>query len=120
MTTVTVKAVSFTKPYDGVYFNEPLITLDLPVLNTLSGTISYSGTYTTGLNVGTYTIIPSGLSSTEYYINYENGTLTIIPTELSISVNDYIKVYDGTNTFNDYVINYSGLIDSETESEAAT
>ncbi len=116
MTTVTVKAVSFTKPYDGVYFNEPLITLDLPVLNTLSGTISYSGTYTTGLNVGTYTIIPSGLSSTEYYINYENGTLTIIPTELSISVNDYIKVYDGTNTFNDYVINYSGLIDSETES----
>ena len=43
----------------------------------LSGSIIYSGTSQGASNAGTYTIIPSGFSSTNYNITYVTGTLII-------------------------------------------
>ncbi|RYD95790.1 MAG: hypothetical protein EOP54_15185, partial [Sphingobacteriales bacterium] len=45
--------------------------------NNLQGTLLYSGTSQGALNTGTYTIIPSGLTNTNYDINFVTGTLTI-------------------------------------------
>ena len=72
----------------------------------LNGTASYtikSGntTITVGSTtpVGTYTIVPSGLSATNYEITYENGTLTIATRSVTASVGTCTnKEYDGTTT----------------------
>ena len=45
----------------------------------LSGTIAYGGSSQGAVNAGTYTIIPSNQTSTNYAINYVDGTLTINP-----------------------------------------
>jgi hypothetical protein len=49
----------------------------------LGGTITFGGNSQGAVNVGTYTIIPSGLSSSNYKINYVDGTLTINPAPIN-------------------------------------
>jgi len=44
----------------------------------LGGTLSYGGTSQGAINAGTYNIVPSGMTATNYAIIYTNGTLTII------------------------------------------
>src|SRR5262249_53732403 len=50
----------------------------------LSGTIIFGGSSQGAVNVGTYTIIPSGQTSSNYAINYVNGTLTINPALITV------------------------------------
>ena len=45
----------------------------------LTGTLKISTTATAASAVGSYTIIPSGLSSTNYAITFVSGTLTVQP-----------------------------------------
>jgi len=45
----------------------------------LTGTLVYGGSSQGAVNVGNYTIIPSGLSSSNYTITYVNGTLGVTP-----------------------------------------
>jgi len=120
MPTLSIKADSYTKQYDRIIFNNPNITFDGFIdnddMSILSGTINYSGTYITAINVGSYTIIPSGLISTKYYLNFEIGYLNIIPSILTISVNNYVKIYDGLNDLINYTITYTGLADNESYS----
>jgi hypothetical protein len=49
----------------------------------LSGSIAYGGNSQGAVNVGTYTIIPSGQTSSNYAITYVNGTLTITPPPIT-------------------------------------
>jgi hypothetical protein len=50
----------------------------------LSGTITYGGNSQGAVNAGTYTIIPSGQTSSNYAITYVNGTLTINPLPITV------------------------------------
>ena len=50
----------------------------------LSGTITYGGNSQGAVNVGTYTIIPSGQTSSNYAITYVGGTLTITPPPITV------------------------------------
>src|SRR5262245_65035794 len=50
----------------------------------LSGTITYGGSSQGAVNVGTYTIIPSGQTSSNYAITYVGGTLTITPPPITV------------------------------------
>jgi MBG domain (YGX type)/Repeats of unknown function (DUF5649) len=50
----------------------------------LSGTIVYGGNSQGAVNAGTYTIIPSGQTSSNYAITYVNGTLTINPLPFTV------------------------------------
>ena len=43
----------------------------------LGGTLSYDYSYTQGNNIGSYTITPKGLTSDNYAISFETGTLTV-------------------------------------------
>ena len=45
----------------------------------LSGSLTYGGASQGAVNTGSYSIIPSGLSSGNYTISYQNGSLTIRP-----------------------------------------
>jgi hypothetical protein len=108
---IRIEANSITKLYDGLIFNNPTVTYDEAI--TLSGTLTFSGSYQTATSVGSYTIIPSGLISNIYNIIFLNGTLNIEPAILNISINNYIKIYDGLTDIPNYVVNYSGLIQNE-------
>jgi hypothetical protein len=114
---ITIQPNSVTKYYDGIYFTSPSVTftgfIDNDSYLSLSGTISYSGTYTSALNTGTYTINASGLSSDKYYLDYQPGYLFILQATLNISINNYIKIYNGINDMPNYIVNYSGFIPGE-------
>jgi len=114
---LTIEASSITKYYDGIIFNNPSVTYDGFINNdtilSLSGIINFSGSYQTAIQVGSYSIIPYGLTSTKYNIIYLNGILNIQPTVLNISINNYIKVYNGLTDIPNYLVNYSGLIPNE-------
>jgi autotransporter-associated beta strand protein len=47
--------------------------------NVLGGTLNYGGTSQGAVAIGIYSIIPSGLTASNYSLTYSNGTLTISP-----------------------------------------
>ena len=49
----------------------------------LSGSIAYGGNSQGAVNVGTYAIVPSGQTSSNYAITYVGGTLTITPPPIA-------------------------------------
>ena len=61
---------TYTASYSGFVNNE---TKDV-----LSGELKFTCDYTTSSEPGTYDIKPSGLTSTNYNIEFENGTLTVV------------------------------------------
>ena len=72
----------------GVTYSGFIVGQDESTPGVLSGTLSYSyntaedglGTeYSAGSNAGTYYIIPSGLTSTDYEVRFVAGTLTVNP-----------------------------------------
>jgi len=44
----------------------------------LGGTLTYSGNSQGAVNAGSYTIIPGGLTSSNYTITFDPGTLTTL------------------------------------------
>jgi hypothetical protein len=62
----------------------------------LGGMVAYGGTSQGARNAGGYSIAPSGLTSGNYYITYDNGTLTIAKAGLTVTSGNVIKTYDGT------------------------
>jgi hypothetical protein len=63
-------------------------------LDVLSGTLSYGGTSRGAVQPGTYTIIPSGLTSRNYSITFQAGTLTIEPA-IWFSIHAYANPVEG-------------------------
>ncbi len=68
----------------------------------LGGELSYEyGTYHIGSDVGTYDILPSGLSAENYSITYETGRLVVSKATYSYDVIEWN--YDGPYTYNNTV-----------------
>ena len=79
---LTVTASNLVKVYDGVpYSGGNGVSYSGFVngenSNVLSGTLVYGGTSQGAVAAGTYTIIPSGITATNYSLTFSNGTLTI-------------------------------------------
>jgi len=82
----------------------------------LTGTLVYStGISYSATNVGTYNITPSGLTSTNYNITFNNGTLTINKKALTVVRTIQNRNYNYGDTNIDYTQFYSfnGLVDGE-------
>lgn len=83
---LTVTASSVSKIYDGVAYsggNGVVYSgwVGGDTASMLGGSLTYGGTSQGATQVGSgYTIVPSGLSSTNYAISYAHGTLTINPS----------------------------------------
>ncbi|WP_158543218.1 YDG domain-containing protein [Dyella psychrodurans] len=60
----------------------------------LGGALTYGGNSQGALNVGSYTLTPSGLASSNYAITYDSGTLTVTPATLTY-VATPVQVYAG-------------------------
>ena len=65
----------------------------------LGGTLAYAYNYTQKGNVGSYTITPSGLTSSNYDISFVPGTLTVAKKDVTVSgITASNKTYDGNTT----------------------
>ncbi len=62
----------------------------------LSGTLVYSYTYSQYGNVGAYDITVSGLTSNNYDITFQKGTLTVEQKEIGIAWSNTALIYNGT------------------------
>jgi hypothetical protein len=102
---LTVTANNATKTYDGASYSGGNGVAYNGFVNNetaavLGGTLGYTGTSQGARNAGNYAITPAGLTSSNYAVNFADGTLTISPAGVSaIAVNltgTTTKVYDGT------------------------
>src|SRR5258706_14386134 len=87
-----------SKIYDGLGFSggngvSYLGFVNSETASVLSGTLSYGGTSQGAINAGSYTIIPSGLSSGNYTIGYVNGTLSINKAALLVKAVDASQAF---------------------------
>lgn len=65
--------------------------------SSLGGSLSYTYSYSRYGNVGnTYTITPGGLTSSNYNISYEPGTLTVNQKEVGLTWSDTSLTYNGS------------------------
>jgi filamentous hemagglutinin family protein len=81
---LTVAATSFSKVQDNIaYTGGNGVTyagfVNGEGVSSLLGTLTYSGTSQNATRAGSFSIVPGGLSSTNYVLTYVNGTLTIRP-----------------------------------------
>ena len=80
----------------------------------LTGTVDYAYNYNQYGNVGSYTITPSGLSSSNYDITFTAGTLTVNKATLTITADNKSVRYGEAAP--EYTVSYSGFVNSETAS----
>src|SRR5207302_6000959 len=87
----------------------------------LSGTLAYTTSATLSSHVGSYAVTPSGLSSNDYTITFNDGTLDITPAALSVTadaipgtvaVDHFTKVYAQANPA--FSVRYSGFVNGDT------
>lgn len=79
---LTVTANNATRSYDGTAYSGGNGIAYSGFVNgesasALGGTLAYGGTSQGAVNVGNYSIVPSGLASANYAIAYVNGSLAI-------------------------------------------
>ena len=112
---LTVTAVNKTKTYGDT---DPTFTASYSGFITgedasdLGGTLTFSRA--PGETAGTYAITPAGLTSPNYAISYQNGTLTINPKALTVTAQDKTKTYGDTDPA--FTATYSGFISGENSS----
>ncbi|MEG1613815.1 MAG: MBG domain-containing protein, partial [Clostridia bacterium] len=78
---------SFSAKFIGLVNNE--------TQSNLVGTLNYECSYVAGNAAKTYVITPSGLTSDNYLITFENAILTVNKKDISISCNE-TNVYNGS------------------------
>ncbi len=118
---LTITANNQSKEYDGNEFDYASFTVSYEGFaegeneGNLGGTLIFSGTATTATAVGEdYVITPGGLTSDNYNIVFNNGTLDITQKELTITANNQSKEYDGKE-FTAFTVSYEGFAEGEDE-----
>lgn len=110
--TLDATARDLNKVYDNYSWSGGVIDYsgfdsgDSPSSGTLEGTLKWIGTAEGAVNAGSYSLIPTGLYSQKYEIEYTPGILTILPRPLDIAVT---KTYDGNNFFSSGYLVTSGV-----------
>lgn len=74
--------------------------------SSLDGTLQYSTAATTRSAAGNYAIVPSGVSSSNYTIDFVDGILTIIPGAITVATEPG-GAYDAALTPTDGLLNGS-------------
>jgi filamentous hemagglutinin family protein len=99
---LSVTANNASKTYDGqAYSGGNGVSYSGFVNNesssVLGGSLAYGGSSQGAVNAGSYTLTPSGLSSSNYSISYTNGALTVNPATLTITANAASRTYGSAN-----------------------
>jgi hypothetical protein len=124
---LTVAAEDKQKDYDGQPFTAFTVEYTGFVLgqnpSALGGTLTFNGSAVGAVNAGSYTIAPSGLTSSNYAISFQNGTLIINKVALTVTAVNREKVFDGlpypfnTNRVTTTDVTYSGFVNNEGPSD---
>ncbi len=82
---LSITANNATKAYDGLAYSGGNGVSYSGFVNSegagvLGGTLAYGGTSQGAISAGSYVITPSGLTSGNYIITYNNGALTVMPS----------------------------------------
>jgi hypothetical protein len=95
--TIVVTTNDASKTYNGsIYSGGYSVNYLMPSGAVALGSISYSGTSQSAININSYSIISSGLIPTPTYkYSFINGTLAITPADLILTGT---QVYNGTTT----------------------
>ncbi|NIG57743.1 MBG domain-containing protein, partial [Chitinophaga sp. Cy-1792] len=115
---ITVTANAASKTYNGLPYNGGNgVTITGLVNNesntVVTGTPVYTGDAQNAVNVGSYTITPSGLTAANYTITYADGTLTINPAAITVTANAKSKTYDGLPYNGGNGVTIAGLVNNE-------
>ena len=112
--TVTAKDKTITygdaPANDGVTYSGFVTGEDENTAGVLSGTLAYAYTYAQYGDVGSYTITPSGLTSNNYAITFESGTLTVQQKALTITAKDQAITYGTTIATGTGQVTAEGLV----------
>ena len=109
--TLTVRTVDSSKIYGSP---NPAFSatysgfLNGDTLTSLSGTLSFTTPATDSSNVGVYTVTPGGLSSPNYALNFESGSLTINKAALTVTTDNMVKIFGAVNPA--FTTSYSGFV----------
>jgi hypothetical protein len=111
---LSVTANNVSKTFDGLVYSGSYSVTYLGFVNSetaaiLGGTLAYSGTSQSAINVGSYTIIPNGLTSGNYTITFNIGTLTINKAAQTITFGALADQVMGNADFNISASASSGL-----------
>ncbi|HUW26803.1 MAG TPA: MBG domain-containing protein [Gallionella sp.] len=120
---LTITANGTNKTYDGTaYSGSNGITyigiVDSESPGVLGGTLGFVGTSQGAVNAGSYVITPGGLTSGNYAITFEDGTLSIDPRPISVTADDLNKVYGNTDPALTYQVTAGNLVGSDSLSGA--
>lgn len=113
---LTVTAVSDSKTYDGLaYTGGNGVTYSGFAFDDdaadLDGTLTYGGTSQGAVNAGDYTITAGGLTSGNYNITYDPGTLTIDKALVTVTADNQTMTYG--NAMPTLTASYSGFVEGE-------
>ncbi|MTW05151.1 MBG domain-containing protein, partial [Pseudoduganella ginsengisoli] len=116
---LTIRARDASQTYSGLPFSGGSGVTYSGFLNgdtaaSLQGTLAYGGTSQGAVNAGSYSILPFGLSSANYTVVFEGGTLAIRPAALAVTANPAAKTYDGKAYAGGNGVSYSGFVNGET------
>ncbi len=84
----------------------------------LTGVLSVTTTAGPGSHVGSYPVIASGLTSSNYAITYVNGVIAVTPAILAIRANDQARVYGQPNPL--LTASYAGFVNGDTPASLTT
>jgi hypothetical protein len=94
-TALTVTANNVTQVYNNVPFQGGSVSYSGFVngenASVLGGALAWGGNSQGAVNAGSYALVPSNLTSSNYAINYVGGTLTITPEPVTIVANNQFK-----------------------------
>ena len=99
------KTYGNANPAFSVAYNGFVLGQDQSVLG---GTLDINTPAIISSNTGNYAITPSGYTSTNYDITFNDGTLTINPANLTITANDANKTYGDANPV--FSVAYNGFV----------
>jgi filamentous hemagglutinin family protein len=80
----------------------------------LGGSVTFAGTSQGAINLGSYTIIPGGRTSSNYVITSVAGTLEVNQVILTITANAATKTYDGLIYIGGNGVTYAGFVGGDT------
>ena len=111
---LTITANSPSMTYSGNTFNGVIgVTYSSTPNSNLLGSLSYSGSWSGAIDVGSYGISVSGLYSNQlgYKITYADGSLAITKAHLTVTGNDATKTYGDANPILSTTV--SGFVNSQ-------
>ncbi|MGI4847827.1 MAG: beta strand repeat-containing protein, partial [Janthinobacterium lividum] len=105
-----------SKTYDGLAFNGGTLSytgfVNGETSAVLGGTATFNGASQGAIGAGSYALTPGGLTSANYDIAFNTGSLVVSKAALAVVANAS-KIYDGL-AFSGGTLGYTGLVNGET------